>query len=248
MTSRHNSIILVFSTIIIKTVLVLLFKAKSVSPQIRERIITDSEALIHGVPIDFSYNEGSTSSNSNLKSVPGCPKSDEGYPWVYYGSPKKCYLAGEQGPCMPDQSIFVTSRSAWGFCNCNCFKERKGNVKNGQDQFCSGVTSRGVIIEYVFKSSLRKCYTLFEQGPCNEGEWLVKTTGSTIAGQCEKRRCPFNQIPLQVDNNRNTVCSVRPSIRATGTGILRNQCGNYGLTFSMLRQKCVPSFSFRFDP
>jgi len=70
---------------------------KSESLIANERIITDYQDVVNGVPIDYRYNESAfLSSGHGLPSVPGCPKSDEGYPWVYFGLPPKCYLVRQQ--------------------------------------------------------------------------------------------------------------------------------------------------------
>lgn len=50
-------------------------------------------------------------------------RSHEGRPWVYYGSPPKCFLVGFRGPCHHGKRIFSVSHSKYGVCNCECFAQ-----------------------------------------------------------------------------------------------------------------------------
>lgn len=130
---------------------------------LKERIVTDISYVYDGVLVDYRYNESDTKfipKEGGLLSVPGCPKSVEGYPWVYYGSPKKCYLAGEQGPCPQDQKLFIKAGSPYGFCNCECFE---GKEISQEAEFCNSMMDG---TEYVFMSETRQCYAVYDQVSC----------------------------------------------------------------------------------
>lgn len=85
-----------------------------------ERIITDLSLLYgnQGVSVKFAYNE--TTNSNKLTSVPGCPKSIDGIPWIYYGDPPRCFLAGQYGPCPLGQKLLVMEGSPFGVCACEC--------------------------------------------------------------------------------------------------------------------------------
>lgn len=84
-----------------------------------ERIITNLDIIYNssGVPLDYSYNE---STSTGLTSAPGCPKSIDGIPWIYYGDPPRCFLAAHYGPCPKEQKLLVVKGSAFGVCACEC--------------------------------------------------------------------------------------------------------------------------------
>lgn len=127
-----------------------------------ERVITDIKDVFSGVPVDFSYNQSAINGvllERGMTSAPGCPKSVAGYPWVYYGSPTKCYLAGEKGPCDPDQKLLVEYGSFYGFCNCECFEGAKRSRDMDKAQFCTSLDGR----EYVFIPEMKKCFSLYDQ-------------------------------------------------------------------------------------
>ncbi|CAL8091393.1 unnamed protein product [Orchesella dallaii] len=243
--ARYASILLTVTTLV--AIVQNIAEAKSVIQEpssVTERVVTNIDSVYNGAPLDYRYNESDSNSLGNPVSSPGCPKSDEGYPWVYYGSPPKCFLAGQQGPCEEDQSLFVKSDSPDGFCNCNCFEGGKVDSKKEQDQFCMGITK-----EFVFMPARGKCYTIYEQGPCKEDEWLVKMTNSSANGaaefaHCEKRKCPVGEIPFGEDNNGNTNCGPPMKFLASPVSIPRNQCESDGMKYSELLQKCVLQFSF----
>ncbi len=85
-----------------------------------DRIITNLDLLYgnQGVSVKFAYNE--TSSSNHLTSVPGCPKSIDGIPWIYYGDPPRCFLAAQHGPCPLGQKLLVIEGSPYGICACEC--------------------------------------------------------------------------------------------------------------------------------
>ncbi|ODN00315.1 hypothetical protein Ocin01_06367 [Orchesella cincta] len=217
-------------------VIVLIIKAfaetnsTSKSQVISERIITNLKDVINGVPIDYSYNESDTIPPAGLISVPGCPKSDEGYPWLYFGSPPKCFLTGQRGPCPADQSLFVELRTPFGFCNCDCFEGTQSSVKAtpDQDRFCTALLQ-----EFVYMPALEKCFPIFDQGPCAENEWLVKVAenvnGTNAFAKCETRKCPPGQAPVGEDKDGKTSCFGRFSVYASPVSIPRNKCKSEGM-------------------
>lgn len=132
-----------------------------------ERIVTNIEDVYDGVTLDYSYREcGSRTlwgpGSDGLCSVPGCPKSDEGIPWIYYGIPPKCYLAGERGPCELNERLKIVKESPYGICHCDCFE---GIIKRAQPQkieFCKSYPT-----EFVFVAEAKRCFSLFAQvGNC----------------------------------------------------------------------------------
>ncbi|CAL8091397.1 unnamed protein product [Orchesella dallaii] len=193
------------------------------SSLVEERIITDIDDVLNGVPIDLRYNQSSHKHSippGNLPSVPGCPKSDEGYPWVYYGSPPKCYLAGQRGPCDIDERIFIQYQSPCGICNCNCFEgvTRSNEI---EDQFCDIPDGT----EFVLMAALGKCYRLYDQGPCDKDKWIVKLVKNTRRGVitravCETRTCPPTEIPSLKDGKR--FCVGRKLAFSGAVGIISN--------------------------
>ncbi|CAL8091428.1 unnamed protein product [Orchesella dallaii] len=246
MTSKSLFTLALTTSILIEVAFLLSAEAKSVPQKIKERIVTDFKTLLIGAPIDFSYNESQVRSDSSdgLSSVPGCPKSDEGYPWVYFGSPPKCYLAEEQGPCGDwNQKLFVKSGSTFGFCSCKCF-EGIQLINPLEDQFCNPY-SRGTI-ELVHVGDLEKCFEIYEQGPCGEDELIVKVVESEISDTtkktyCEKRTCPIDQVPFK-NNNGEEYCGYNAVGHSLVTGIGGNKesCKLYGMHYSKLRKSCVP--------
>ncbi|CAL8091389.1 unnamed protein product [Orchesella dallaii] len=242
--------------ILISTIFLLVVKVGSISKKpvavVKERIITDIKDVRNGVKIDYSYNESVTivdlsTSREGLASVPGCPKSDEGYPWVYFGSPPKCYLTGQRGPCEGDQSLFIKKGTPFGFCNCDCFQdqESRGKEKKDQDRFC---TAR--LEEFVYMPALEKCFTLYDQGPCKTDEWLVKVSkgvnNTNAIAKCETRKCPKGQVPHGEDKDGKTSCSGRFSVYASPVSIPRNECEDRGMRYSELLKKCVKKYSLSF--
>ncbi|ODN05680.1 hypothetical protein Ocin01_00995 [Orchesella cincta] len=72
--------------------------------------------LKKGVEIDNSYIQPNYGYGFQYASVPGCPKAISGRPWLYYGSPTRCYLAGIQGPCSSHQTLQWRRGSSFGVC------------------------------------------------------------------------------------------------------------------------------------
>ncbi|CAL8091432.1 unnamed protein product [Orchesella dallaii] len=158
--NTKNFFTLALTTILIEIGLLLSADAKSVPQEIEKKIVLDIETLLNGVPIDYSYNESYPDSSDSFYSVPGCPKSDVGYPWVYFGSPPKCYLAGTQGPCDGNQKLFVKSDSEFGFCSCGCI-EGIQLINPLEHQFCKPHFAG--TLELVHVGDLEKCFALYEQ-------------------------------------------------------------------------------------
>ncbi|CAL8091413.1 unnamed protein product [Orchesella dallaii] len=246
MITKHFFTLALTTSILIEVVFLLSAEAKFASQKIEERIVTDSETLLIGVPIDYSYNESHVRSDSSdgFSSVPGCPKSDGGYPWVHYGTPPKCYLAGQQGPCDGNQTLFVKTGSTFGFCSCNCF-EGIQLINPFEDQFCN---SKPVItLEFVHVADLDKCFAIYEQGPCGEDEWLVKAaeneTYTTKKTYCDKRTCPIGKIPSISDDGEQE-CRDHFALYSFATGIQGNDneevCKSNGMEYSEIRKMCVP--------
>lgn len=88
------------------------------------RIISDLELIYgnQGVAVEYWYNE--TTNNTQKTSVPGCPTSIDGVPWIYYGNPRRCYLAAHHGPCPLEQKLLVVEGSPYGVCACKCVVDR----------------------------------------------------------------------------------------------------------------------------
>ncbi|CAL8091409.1 unnamed protein product [Orchesella dallaii] len=213
-----------------------------------ERIITNIEDVENGVPIDFNYNETSSSSSPGaLSSVPGCPRSDEGYPWVYHGSPPRCYLAGQRGPCDVDRSIFITDGSPFGFCNCNCFEGVRRSNKIDY-QFCKISDSGETDTEFTFMAALGKCFKIYDQGPCDEDERIVKVVKNTSGGIIVKAMCqrnPLSQILLVSTKN-----PYESDTDISGVGLIiphsEEECKYTGRKYSKLLKKCVNKFIIKF--
>jgi hypothetical protein len=232
-----------------------------------ERIITDIRSVSSGVPVDYRSHERRINApgGGGALSAPGCPKSDVGYPWVYYIDdykysgmpiyPSKCYLAGQAGPCPDGQILFVERGNPVGFCYCDCKDDsvEDTNVsepKPNQGQFCfvGNPWNKKVVI---FPAS-KICYQLFERGPCKENEWLVRVAkrrndlpaaDSSAVVKCEERKCPEGQITASLlEGNYEDVCSPPPP-GAGATPVLENGCPE-GTKYSSLLEKCVKKFTF----
>ncbi|CAL8091405.1 unnamed protein product [Orchesella dallaii] len=237
-------------TILIEAALVLSIEAKSVPQEIVERIVTDPQILWTGAPIDYSYNESHIRSDPSdgFSSVPGCPKSDEGYPWVYFGLPPKCYLTGQKGPCGAYLSLFAKKGTPFGFCNCDCFQDLESgeNENKDQDRFCKGSS----FIEFVYMPAVGKCFALYYQGPCKGDEWLVKVAegvnNTNAIAKCETRKCPEGVVPYGDDEDGKPYCSGRVSAYAPVTIIPRKECIEMGMRYSELLKKCVKRYKLNF--
>ncbi|CAL8091420.1 unnamed protein product [Orchesella dallaii] len=243
MTSKYFVTLALATSILIEVAFLLSAEAKSVPQKIKERIVTDSETLWIGAPIDYSYNESYPESSDSFSSVPGCPKSDEGYPWVYFGSPPKCYLTGEQGPCDSFDKLFVKSDSEFGFCSCGCI-EGIQLISPQEHQFCMPHSVGN--LELVHVGDLEKCFWIFDQGPCKEDKWLVKAaeneTYTTKKTYCDKRTCPIGKVPSITDDGKQE-CGDYFGLESLATGIQGNDnekgCTNR-MRYSEIRKMCVP--------
>jgi len=241
MTLKNIIFPLTLTTIVAVALFQTFVESQTVSLHIKERIITDFNDVLNGVLIDFAYNESHIRTNlsEGLSSVPGCPKSDEGYPWVYYGSPPKCYLAGQQGPCDLDQTIFVKDGSPFGYCNCKCLGGIQ--LRNPlEDQFCK--PNPIATPELVYLASEEKCYEIYDQGPCGKDKWIVKAVGNGGDGGkktiCEKRTCPAGQIPTTSADGEQG-CGNHFYPYSLTVGIAPNECESRGMRYSKLRKQCV---------
>lgn len=155
----------------------------------KDRIVTDYTVLSSptGVPIDFSYNE--TAQSGVLTSSPGCPKSIEGHPWIYYGDPARCFLAGFQGPCTDTNRVLLVERySLVGICGCKCLLNFQKTIQqreiledtlyfssNSRYQICPGLAQ-----EQAYDKENKKCYNFGEQvkelGVLKVFKKLIKTS------------------------------------------------------------------------
>ena len=62
---------------------------------------------------------------------------------------------------------------------------------------------------YDAKTDEYLCYTLLKQGPCSDEEWFVANKSDIIPlAECQKRKCPENEIPFgeKCYKNNSTVC------------------------------------------
>jgi hypothetical protein len=226
-----------------------------------ERIITDYEDVLNGVYISYSYNDTSEfAPGEGLPSVPGCPKNENGLPWVLYRphslltALNRCYLAGQRGPCELGQKLFVERGSPFGYCNCACFEGIDIDYSS-REMFCSPQLTT---IKCVFYTDIKKCYALYDQGPCKDNEWLVEVpeaekrpTGTAPRTKCEDRKCPKGKLPVLLpdseDANKVTLECVYPSKSATYGyvhSVAGNECGP-NMKYSSLLKKCTKrAFSF----
>lgn len=153
------------------------------------RVVTSLEIIYgsYGVPVDYSYNETTASTDKHFGSVPGCPQSIEGFPWVYYGNPPRCFLAGHHGPCSFGQKLFIQPGSLSGICGCQCLDDdvdpKIFQLLKNLDvryvycrQFGGDVPKHGQL----YDKQTQKCYNYFEKGPCREGTVITAFTDVSI--------------------------------------------------------------------
>lgn len=174
----------------IALIAILFFHFVSLSKQ-NERIVTDLRVIYdkRGVDLDYRYNETHYNSNG-LSSVPGCPKSISGLPWIYYGNPKKCYLAHFTGPCSKGEMLLTHEESPYGFCGCECMTlnpdkyislgENKGirylGCKDDEKEI-----SKNFPLGQVFNVNEQRCYGMYTNGPCEKaGEVITEFTEKSI--------------------------------------------------------------------
>ncbi|CAL8091337.1 unnamed protein product [Orchesella dallaii] len=208
---------------------------------IQERIVSDLEIIEspNGVPLDFNYNETSSESGT-FPSVPGCPKSIDGYPWVYFGNPPRCYLSGYPGPCPGYRYLFIENGSPYGICGCGCFKyymeeglsDLIETSPNGQYKFCGRTQG--------YDSHKKICYTLSERGPCAPGQWFVRSKSDSLTCIAE---CPIVDGGWQVYNPETDQCEQSFGGGGAGGGsagyITPNDCLAKE-RYSSILKKCVP--------
>ncbi|ODN00308.1 hypothetical protein Ocin01_06373 [Orchesella cincta] len=115
--------------------------------------------------------------SSIQEGLPVCPQKyvDEyEYPYVVYGKPSQCYVAGRQGPCSSGSVLFAKPRSHFGVCSCECFIDEgilfdDSHVRNYRYCFNARV---GQI--FVYDKKRCACYQLGTQGPCPQGQRIEK--------------------------------------------------------------------------
>ncbi|ODN00310.1 hypothetical protein Ocin01_06371 [Orchesella cincta] len=209
-----------------------------------ERIILDLETVEspNGVPVDFSYNETNAEPGS-LKSVPGCPKSIDGYPWVYFGNPPRCYLAGTRGPCDIGRYLSLELGSPFGVCGCECILSSLeldlphliNTSPDGRYKFCK---NQG------YDAQQKICYDLQQRGPCGPGEWIVRSTSDSLT--CVKE-CPNDDQGRTMFYNHITgECEqVSGGAGFAGSNIHRNKCRDTE-RYSTIRKMCVPKNTANF--
>lgn len=131
----------------------------------QERIITNLEVIYgnQGVAVKFWYNE--TKISNQRTSVPGCPKSIDKIPWIYYGEPPRCYLAGHHGPCSLGQKLLVKKGSPFGICACECVVDgvQCGSLEWNQFKYsryisCDSHGENANPFGQIFDKEANKCY------------------------------------------------------------------------------------------
>lgn len=111
-------------------------------PVNKERIITESMLFRSGVDLDYSYNE-TAERPEEIVSVPGCPKSVDGYPWVLYRTGEqsipKCYLVGQHSSVCHGSGVMNYRKGKhFGACACNfqeCLQKQGLPLKPGHGEF-----------------------------------------------------------------------------------------------------------------
>ncbi|CAL8134998.1 unnamed protein product [Orchesella dallaii] len=151
---------------------------KGVQPSVLGNPIEDDEAFatVYDGPEDPS-------------TAPGCPARTFQLPWIYYGNPERCYLAGHRGPCNSRMTMFVRQNEPIrGMCDCDdagSFTTAESYFLSKNKTFCIHEKRR-----LAYFPPKKRCYYLFERGPCPFGEWLIiNAQGNAV---CEVRRCPKN--------------------------------------------------------
>lgn len=132
-----------------------------------------------GVPVKFCYNE--TSVSQDVTSVPGCPKSINGIPWIYYGKPPRCFLAGHHGPCPIGQKLLAVHGTPFGICACECFVDdiqlglinwKPSNPTSNHDKtmqipqryfYCLRKKNDGAELGQIFDTETKTCYPIYSE-------------------------------------------------------------------------------------
>ncbi|CAG7786041.1 unnamed protein product [Allacma fusca] len=92
---------------------------------------------------------------------PSRPICNKGDYRVYFKQTHRCYVEGKQGPCGQLMILHGVKRDAnqsdlFGECQCQTFGQL-------------GCDTRPT----VYWQATKRCYFLFDQGPCRKGRWLV---------------------------------------------------------------------------
>lgn len=89
----------------------------------------------------------------------------DGYPWVKFGTPARCYLAGFQGPCPLYMKLFYNQTAPeFGYCSCDCFDN---DPSSPVEYYCMRKAkewhSDAEFRAYGFSSETKSCYALFSE-------------------------------------------------------------------------------------
>ncbi|CAG7687551.1 unnamed protein product [Allacma fusca] len=98
---------------------------------------------------------------------------------LYFNQTRKCYRPEERGPCPELMMLIPCAENKFiGVCGCEVQDNPECQTR-----------------PLVFVKESSRCFALFHQGPCKNGEWLV--VGSGNASMCEKIPCPqeYNAQP-----------------------------------------------------
>ncbi|XP_021968395.1 uncharacterized protein LOC110863404 [Folsomia candida] len=155
--------------------------------------------LGEGIEVDKSFIQIRSNEPGILSSSPGCPSPTDGYPWVKFGTPTRCYLTGFQGPCPLYMKMLYNQNSPeFGYCQCDCFDN---DPSSPFEYYCMRKPSEwdldSAFRAYGFSSETKSCYALFSQGPCQSDEWFVLDPSGTKS-ICKKRRCRHPRDPHEL--------------------------------------------------
>ncbi|ODM91660.1 hypothetical protein Ocin01_15019 [Orchesella cincta] len=180
-----------------------------------ERIVTTLAVIDsdEGIPLDYNYNE--TIKEEELTSAPGCPKSIDGFPWVYYGDPPKCHLSGFRGPCGENQLLFLKDfESNEGVCVCEICE--KYLISGAPIQVSPDKRYKFCGPDHVYDKTSRQCYDLNAQGSCEQAQWLVKDS-SGVNVKCVPE-CPKSEESdkvMKYDHNKGE-CVLMVTVNFSG--------------------------------
>ncbi|CAL8095289.1 unnamed protein product [Orchesella dallaii] len=117
---------------------------------------------------------------------PGCPlRGSETF--LRYKNDNRCYKANSQGPC-PENMILFPHPFAKTYGFCDCFDARGDTtaeiafLNNRNLTHCIPA-----IRAQVYVPERNRCYSVFDQGPCSAGKWLV--LNATNYPICAKNTC-----------------------------------------------------------
>ncbi|ODN05326.1 hypothetical protein Ocin01_01376 [Orchesella cincta] len=130
-----------------------------------------------------SQNEAITTED---KLLPGCPTRGS-ETLLRYKKDNKCYKANSQGPC-PENMILFPHPSAKTYGFCDCFDAR-GETPTEVAYLNNRNLSHCIpeVRAQVYVPERNRCYSVFDQGPCANGKWLV--LNSTNYPVCAKNTC-----------------------------------------------------------